>query len=117
MATDPPIGTKIARRRQVLGMTQQDLAAELNVSKSTVANWETGKHFPRRYLGRVEAVLGISLDGRPEAEPISDDLRAQIHRELGPEAARRVIGVLEGTLVITPRGGQGEQPAERRDPA
>ena len=101
MATDPPIGTKIARRRQVLGMTQQDLAAELGVSKSTVANWETGKHFPRRYIGRVEDVLGISLDGNDgRFRAVSDDLRRQIAKTLpgDVEAQRRVIGLLEGTL-------------------
>lgn len=59
-------------------MTQQDLADELGVSKSTVGNWEIGKHFPLRYLGRVEDVLGIRLDA-PEDEPeIPESLRRQV---------------------------------------
>lgn len=71
MAADPHIGTRIRKRRQVLRMTQDGLAAELGVSKSTVANWERGKHFPLRYLGAIEDVLGVSLDGgtAPETEP------------------------------------------------
>lgn len=69
MDTDTAIGTKIKKRRQVLRLTQQELAATLGVSKSTVANWERGKHFPLRYLGAVESVLGISLDGEPPAVP------------------------------------------------
>ncbi len=65
MATDPAIGTRIRKRRQILHMTQDALAATLGVAKSTVANWESGKHFPLRHLGAVEAVLGVSLDGAP----------------------------------------------------
>ena len=103
MATDPPIGTRIKKRRQILGMTQRDLAERLDVSPSTVANWETGKHFPLRYLGAVEHVLGISLDeeeDRPRFKPVSDNLRREIAEVLGDDidAQRYVIGVLEGTL-------------------
>ena len=69
MTSGAPIGIRIAKRRQVLGITQGDLARELSrltgrpVSKSSVANWERGKHYPQRYLGALEEVLGVSLDG------------------------------------------------------
>ena len=84
MASDPSIGTRIAKRRQVLGITQEELAHELQrltgrpVSKSTVANWERGKHYPQRYLGALEEVLGIPLEGDtgPETDPVEDRLRA-----------------------------------------
>jgi transcriptional regulator with XRE-family HTH domain len=62
MNDGPHVGTRIRKRRQVLRMTQADLAGQLDVSKSTVANWETGKHFPVRYQGAIEQLLGISLD-------------------------------------------------------
>jgi transcriptional regulator with XRE-family HTH domain len=81
MATEPRIGTKIAKRRQELGMTQQGLADELGVSKSTVANWESGKHFPLRKLGKVESVLGVSLTGGQPPPPASrGDLADQLER-------------------------------------
>ena len=75
MATDSAIGTRIRKRRQVLGMTQDEFAARLNVSRSTVANWESGKHFPLRYLGLVEEVLGVSLDEAEEPLEIPPDLQ------------------------------------------
>jgi transcriptional regulator with XRE-family HTH domain len=56
------LGSRMRKRRQIIGLTQQELARQLGVSKSTVANWESGKHFPLRYMGKVEEVLGISLD-------------------------------------------------------
>lgn len=71
MATDG-IGTQIRKRRQVLGMTQDELAAELHVSRSTVTSWESGKHFPLRYLGAIEHVLGVSLTGVPDAGQLAD---------------------------------------------
>lgn len=83
MADGAPIGIRIARRRQALGMRQEDLARQLGVSKSSVANWETGKHFPKRKLGLVEQVLGISLDGEPEAE-------ADRYPNVPPEVAQYV---------------------------
>jgi transcriptional regulator with XRE-family HTH domain len=66
MASATRIGTRIKKRRQVLGLTQDELAGDLGVSKSTVANWERGQHYPQRYLGALEHRLGISLDGDGE---------------------------------------------------
>ena len=66
------VGIKIKKRRQVLGMTQDVLAERLGVSKSTVANWERGKHFPLRHLGAVEAVLDISLEEAEPPGPLTD---------------------------------------------
>ena len=62
------VGSRIKKRRQQLDMTQQQLADALGVAKSTVANWESGTHFPLRKLGAVETVLGVTLDGE-ETEP------------------------------------------------
>jgi transcriptional regulator with XRE-family HTH domain len=81
MASDTRIGTRIAKRRHQLGMRQEDLAEVLNVSKSTVANWETGKHLPTRHMGALEQVLGIQLDD-PESSPSGprESLRDQVRR-------------------------------------
>ena len=57
-----PIGKAIALARQRKRWTQQRLADHLGVSKSTVAKWETGLHFPLRNLGAVEEALDVSLD-------------------------------------------------------
>ena len=62
-----PIGRAIARARQRKRLTQEELARILGVSRATVANWETGVHFPARTLGAIEAALDISLGGyQPE---------------------------------------------------
>ena len=83
-------GLRIAKRRHQLGWRQEDLAARLGVSPSTVANWERGKSFPTRKLGAIEQVLGIVIlteDGHladPNEQAIADmdwlddDERAQL---------------------------------------
>lgn len=40
------IGTKIKEARQTLGITQEQAAEQLLVSRQTVSSWETGKSLP-----------------------------------------------------------------------
>jgi transcriptional regulator with XRE-family HTH domain len=99
-ARNAATGLRIKKRRQELGMSQEDLAARISgggVSKSTVQKWESGRHFPGRHLGSVEAVLGITLvdeqDVRPvpAPAPMSERLRRLMRDELGDERAARLI--------------------------
>lgn len=66
MPEETSVGTLIQRARHRKRMTQKQLAAALGVSKPTVAHWESGKHFPLRYAGAIEDVLGIELPEREE---------------------------------------------------
>ena len=59
--TADPVGILIQRARHRKRWTQQQLADELKVSKSTVANWERGEHFPVRYAGALEELLEIAI--------------------------------------------------------
>ncbi|MGF2087434.1 helix-turn-helix domain-containing protein [Enterococcus casseliflavus] len=43
---DLPIGEEIAQRRKQRGITQQELAVFMNVSKASVSKWETGQSYP-----------------------------------------------------------------------
>lgn len=49
------IRNKIKRAREMLGMTQAELAAEIGVSRRTVEGWEAGR--PCGLWGPVEALL------------------------------------------------------------
>jgi len=87
MAADPSIGTTIQKRRHVLGWTQEQLAERVGVNRSTITNWERGKHFPQRYLGRVEDVLGIRLDRPPDPPVIPPALQRQLDKLTEDERA------------------------------
>jgi transcriptional regulator with XRE-family HTH domain len=70
-----PIGTRIAKRRHVLGLSQAQLAQRVGVKRDAVSKWETGKHYPHRHLGKLEAVLGVTLTAS-EPEPWEQEIQA-----------------------------------------
>lgn len=52
---------KEERKRQ--NMTQQDLADQLHVSRTSISNWEVGRNYPDlEVLVRLSEVLNLSLD-------------------------------------------------------
>src|SRR5215469_15248697 len=84
---DPQVvGTRIARRRQQLGWTQAELADRLGVSPSTVANWERGAAYPKKKLGLVEHVLGVTLE-EDAPEPVLSPGLIKAIRDNIPDAA------------------------------
>jgi transcriptional regulator with XRE-family HTH domain len=113
MATEPAIGTRIARRRHVLGWTQKELADRLGVSKSAVANWERGKNFPRRHLGRVEYILGIDLDDRDELA-LSPELRSMIDNLTDGERELVMAELSAADRRLSGRGGGDPRPGGQR---
>ncbi len=57
------MGTKIAGKRKDLGLTQQDLADKLAVTRQTVGRWETGSVLPDiDKISDIAALLGVSCD-------------------------------------------------------
>ena len=77
------IGKTIKEKREVLGMTQKELADRLFVSRQTVCRWENGTRCPDLIMSKKLAiVLGISMDElvpsgdlsayEPEKEPVLD---------------------------------------------
>ena len=91
------VGARIAKRRHQLDWSQVELARRLGVSPSTVANWERGASYPKRKLGKVEQVLGVTLDG-PEPEPEPEWLRGLhelIADTLPPHRAAKVKAAVD----------------------
>ncbi|WP_232501797.1 helix-turn-helix domain-containing protein [Eggerthella sp. YY7918] len=57
------IGANIQSRRKVLGLTQEQLAERLGVSRQTVTKWETGETSPDlANAGALAEALDVSLD-------------------------------------------------------
>jgi len=54
---------RLKAARLALGLTQEQLGFELDVTKSTVSAWENGRDAPGfRYLPALKQALGVSLD-------------------------------------------------------
>lgn len=91
-ARNKRVGATIRRRRQALGWEQRELAERVGVHINSVQKWEAGTHYPGRKAGKLEQVLGISLDGPEPEEPELptpaelEDLKAHIREVLGDDA-------------------------------
>lgn len=69
----------IVKSRQAKGLTQEELAVRVGVSRSSVAMWETGKAFPRAsMLVALANTLKVSIeqlltqDGEDEKKPFQE---------------------------------------------
>ena len=59
-------GDRLANERKRLGLTQQDLATELNVSRAAIAMCETGKNnMDNRSLAILAQKLNLILNSSP----------------------------------------------------
>ena len=57
------IGKKLKEARQMSGLTQEDVAEKLIVSRQTISNWETEKFYPDIfYVLQLSDLYQISLD-------------------------------------------------------
>ena len=98
------LSDSIRQARESLGLTQEDLAERLEVSRQAVSKWELGASVPSpENLRLLEEALGVSFPPPEEAAP-----RTAAASEEGPEAAekapfwngRRVVLLILGTLVL-----------------
>lgn len=117
-------GAQIRAARERAGLTQQELAARLNVTNRTVSNWELGRHIPLNSEARIREALDIrdgslSVDSHQEvtrrgAEHLSDvELIAELARRLG-ERRSSAGGSFPGGVVDIAWGAAGqEDPLER----
>lgn len=57
------IGTQIKKYRNDMGLSQEDLAAKIFVSRQTVSNWENNKNYPDIHsLLLLGSLFNVSLD-------------------------------------------------------
>jgi len=58
--------------REHMGLSQQELADELQVRQQTISEWETGVYTPRRstskYLALIAERAGFAYNAKPEEE-------------------------------------------------
>lgn len=57
------IGSKLKQTRTKMGMTQEQVAGELGISRQTISNWENNKSFPDIVsVIRLSTLYSVSLD-------------------------------------------------------
>ena len=98
------IGEQILTARKAKGLTQDALAETLNVSRSTVANWENGRRIPD---GETLLRLSKALEYSFEAE-------TAFPHEAEPDKSEAAENAAAGT---PDTGVQTEQTEDREPPA
>ena len=72
------IGNRLNQLRKLSGMTQEQLAEKLSVSRQTVSRWETGGALPDlESIVKISRLFHVSLDdlllGEPDTEEKSNE--------------------------------------------
>jgi transcriptional regulator with XRE-family HTH domain len=115
------VGARIRAARIAAGLTQEGLARAVGVSRSAVAQWETGRAGQvGANLARLAAALGVSAahllsgrdgpEGGPGAETADELALLRIYRRL-PGEDRQVVLRLALRLARASGGGEGGDPA------
>ena len=88
---------RLAQRRKAVGLTQERLAEQLGVERTTVVRWERGETQPLPWLRpKLAQALGVSAD---RIEELLADGRAAAHR-----ARRRCRGSCPRQWLTSPAG-------------
>ena len=87
------LGSKIARKRKELGLTQIEFAERLSVTRQTVSRWEAGSVMPDiDKIPDIASVLGVSCDYL-----LKDDVKEE--SATAPAGVSRLLRSLEGRRV------------------
>ena len=79
------LGKKIAQLRKLRDWKQEDLAQKLNVHKSHISRWESGRMTPRvDALQRLAEIFGVSLEDitGEHSNPVLDRDANQMVRDI-----------------------------------
>ena len=74
----PKIGNLLMKKREQIGMSQEDLAEKLMVPKHKIETWETGKtHLPVVHYEKICDLLHISIAELLTGEEISPEKKQE----------------------------------------
>ena len=91
------IGKTLVMKRKEKGITQDELAVYIGVSKASVSKWETGQSYPDiTFLPQLAAYFNISVDELLGYEPqmTKEDIRKLYYRLTGEFASKPFYEVL-----------------------
>lgn len=92
------MGEVIAARRKELGMTQKELAVQMNVTDKAVSKWERGLACPDvASIPRLAEVLGITINDLMNARPVGANGRNEAQKII--DLILKIIPMAMGTAV------------------
>lgn len=95
------IGGKIRQYRKEKGLTQEELAKEINVTKNRISNWEQGINRPDAdIIGKICRALNVSPSNLLDVHLSDDDLTSHEKKVINAYRAktdiRQAVDILLG---------------------
>lgn len=89
------IGSRLKEHRTAKHFTQEEVAAKLNVSRTTISSWETGRTFPDiEKLVYLSNLYDLSLDQLIKEEPVIMENIVTERKSLKHYKTIKVIGII-----------------------
>ena len=108
------IGQRIAEARKAQGMTQEKLAAELNVSRAAVSNWEKDRRLPdAEMMIRLSKLLNVDFVNGNTRE-MAEDVPGELAEGAPEETVKDTPGDKPEAVTEAP---SAETPADKLPPA
>lgn len=87
-------GKSIKKQRAELGLTQQEVAEKLSITRQTLSNWENDKSYPDlEQLIKLSDIYGFSIDSLLKGDP-------NLRKSLDSSKVERILSKLDYTLPI-----------------
>ena len=91
------VGNQIRERRQRLGLSQEELAQRLYVTRVTISHWETGKTLPDvQSMLLLANLFGTTIDEMVRGDV--DEMREMVERD---EQQRKAFAIALGAVEVT----------------
>lgn len=75
------LGNNLFKARRKKGLSQEDVADQLGVSRQTISKWETGETLPDiRQAKRLAVLYGLSLDELIDLDPDVQEIQTMIEK-------------------------------------
>lgn len=92
---------KLTNLRKSRGLTQEQLAAQIFVSRSMIAKYETGKAYPtNEILQRIANYFDVSVDELVQKEQLIDEHSKVLENKLSKNQKIVVIVAVLGVLIL-----------------
>ena len=92
---------KLINLRKSRGLTQEQLALEIFVSRSMIAKYETGKAYPtNEILQRIADYFNVSVDELVQKEQLIDEHSKALENKLSTKEKLIKIVAITGVLIL-----------------
>lgn len=96
---------KLINLRKLRGITQEELASKIFVSRSMIAKYETGKAYPtNEILQRISNYFEVSIDELAKREDIIDEHSKALENHVSKKQKIEIIVAIIGVLLVAITG-------------